>query len=458
MIKHILLGLTALSLTACSLDIKNESEISGDNIINTTAKATSILAQAYYTLPVNSSTFTMLSEDLQPTYLLEYNSDQKQYYIWEERALTSSAKSYWDSNYNAIVHLNTIIHTEQNIQNKDAEWDYIKGNTLALKAYIYFDLLQLYSDRYTPEAPGVLRKDNLEIETNKRLTQKESIEYINTMLKEGLSLMKDYPSQKVYFITYKAAKQLEAKIALHTGQYSEAERIISEIMQEDKALPNTPDAYRALWQYKELTPSNQLYWLYDFKSNPNEYLRTEKTGDIMHISYLNEFASQDIRYEVSQYNYIMKATGTDKATRKLLGKYKTNYDDREQRKIVLSRNTESHFILIESLIEQNKLQEATTRLNEFLTSVNNAPIEETHSQQVLRLIFRAEKQKEFIGEKVNFFDLKRWNIEITRYLSDSNKKLSTIAPTDFRWTWPLPLSEIKHNPNIVQNNGWPSIE
>jgi hypothetical protein len=458
MVKHLLLGLTALSLTACSLDIKNESEISGDNVINTTQKATSVLAQAYRELPIDSRTFTMLSEDLQPTYLLEYNSNEKQYYIWEERALTTNASSMWDSYYSTIVHLNTILHTEENIRDKSVEWNYIKGNTLALKAYVYFDLLQLYSDRYTPNSPGVLRKDKLEIETNKRLTQKESIDYINTLLKEGLSLMKDYPNQKGYFITYKAAKQLEAKIALHTRQYSEVEHIITEIIQDGTSLPNTPEAYRALWQNKDVASTNQLYWSYDFMNNPNEYLRTQETGDIMHVNYLNEFKDTDIRYTVSQYNYIMKTAGNDKGLRVLLGKYKTNYDDREQRKIVLSRYTESHFILIESLIEQNKLKEATERLNEFLTSVNSGLIDNNQTQQSLRLIFRAEKQKEFIGEKVNFFDLKRWNIEIARYQSESNKKLSTIVATDFRWTWPLPLAEIRHNPNIVQNNGWPSVE
>lgn len=458
MVKHLLLGLTALSLTACSLDIKNESEISGDNVINTTQKATSVLAQAYRELPIDSHTFTMLSEDLQPTYLLEYNSNEKQYYSWEERALTANASSMWDSYYSAIVHLNTILHTEGNIRDKSAEWNYIKGNTLALKAYVYFDLLQLYSNRYTSNSPGILRKDKLEIETNKRLTQEESIDYINTMLKEGLALMKDYPNQKGYFITYKAAKQLEAKIALHTKQYSEVERIITDIIQDGTSLPNTPEAYRALWQNKDVTPTNQLYWSYDFMKNPNEYLRTQDTGDIMHVNYLNEFKDTDIRYTVSQYNYIMKTAGNDKGVRVLLGKYKTNYDDREQRKIVLSRHTESHFILIESLIEQNKLKEATERLNEFLTSVNSGLIDNNHTQQSLRLIFRGEKQKEFIGEKVNFFDLKRWNIEISRYQSESNKKLSTIVATDFRWTWPLPLAEIRHNPNMVQNNGWPSVE
>ncbi|WP_121967347.1 RagB/SusD family nutrient uptake outer membrane protein [Myroides sp. N17-2] len=458
MIRHILTALTCLSLTACSLDIKNEQEISGDDIINTTQKATSILAQAYRDLPYAPETLTMLSEDLQPTYLIEYNSDTKKYYAWDERTLRTSTSSVWDSYYSAITHLNAILNTEQNIKDKGAEWYYIKGNALALKAQIYFDLLQLYSPRYSPENLGVVRKDIVKLENNKRLTQGESIQYIQTMLTEGIKLMTGYNSAKVYFITLASAQQLEAKIALYVRDYPKAEQLAQTLVSLSPTLPNTPESYRALWKYTDNTPSQQIYWVYDYRGNPNYYLETGKTGDIMQVNYLNEFKSTDMRYTVSQYKYEMKGEGATTSARSLLGKYKMNFNDKEERRIVLSRNTESHFILLESLIEQQKLDEATALLNEFLVSVNNEPIESVHSQQVLRLLFRAEKQKEFIGERINYFDLKRWNVDITRYISDSNKKLSTVEASDFRWTWAIPYTEIKYNPNVKQNEGWQNID
>lgn len=458
MIRHILTALTCLSLTACSLDIKNEQEISGDDIINTTQKATSILAQAYRDLPYAPETLTMLSEDLQPTYLIEYNSDTKKYYAWDERTLRTSTASVWDNYYSAITHLNVILNTEPNIKDKGAEWDYIKGNALALKAQIYFDLLQLYSPRYSPESLGVIRKDIVKLENNKRLTQGESINYIQTMLTEGIKLMEGYTEAKVYFITLASAQQLEAKIALYIRDYPKAEQLAQALVNHSPTLPNTPEAYRALWTYTDNTPTQQIYWVYDFRGNPNHYLETDKGGDIMQVNYLNEFKTTDIRYSVSQYQQEMRGQGADLMARPLLGKYKANYTDKEERRLVLSRHTESHFILIESLIEQHKLNEATALLNEFLVSVNNEPLESVHSQQVLRLLFRAEKQKEFIGERINYFDLKRWDIDITRHISDSNKKLSTIESADFRWTWAIPNTEIRYNPNIKQNEGWSNIE
>ncbi|MEK6494269.1 RagB/SusD family nutrient uptake outer membrane protein [Myroides odoratimimus] len=458
MIKYILSALTVLSISSCSLDVKNEQEISGDDIINTTQKATSVLAQAYKELPVNGSTFTLLSEDLQPTYLIEYNSNAKQHYTWNEIALKTLANSQWDSYYSAMVHLNALLNTEAHIRDKGADWDYIKGNALVLKAYIYFDLLQLYSTRYNPEAPGVLRKDELKIESNKRLTQSESIQYIERMLQEGISLMDSYAAQKIYFITTQAAKQLEIKIALYQGQYDKAEALATALLSESAPLPNTAETYASLWKYKDNSPTRQVYWAYDFRENPNHYLTTTTDGDIMQIHFLNKFEESDMRYTISQFFYDMKAQGTASSTRALLGKYKSDYNDKEEQRIILSRNTETYFLLLESLIEQNKIAQAITLYNDFKTSVHSETITDSPSQQVLRLLFRAEKQKEFIGEKTNYFDLKRWNTSIARYESDSNKKSNTIEATDFRWTWPIPTAEIRLNNNLVQNDGWQSIE
>jgi hypothetical protein len=141
-----------------------------------------------------------------------------------------------------------------------------------------------------------------------------------------------------------------------------------------------------------------------------------------------------------------------------LGKYKTTHTANEARNMVLSRNTESYFILIESLIEQNKVEQARNYLNIFLSTVNNPPLSTELSQNSLRLIMRHEKQKEFIGEKINFFDLKRWEVSIARYQTDSNNRLSTISNTDYRWTWPIPDSEMRYNNRATQNEGWPKIK
>ena len=63
-----------------------------------------------------------------------------------------------------------------------------------------------------------------------------------------------------------------------------------------------------------------------------------------------------------------------------------------------------------------------------------------------------EKQKEFVGERHRFFDLKRNQLPIERY--STSGVLNSIPANDFRWTLPIPPSEVKYNTEIKQNRNW----
>lgn len=457
--KKIFLFIAIGFLTACSLDIKSQDEISGDDVINTPAKAMGVLSQAYKSLPVSSENFTLLTEDLQPNYQIVYNKNHQLVYNWDQRELTKKTAEIWEQNYNALIHLNAILLSNDNFNTTDMDWQYIKGNAMLLKAYIYFDLLQLYSDRYAPDALGIIPKNTITLETNKRLTQAETLTEINKLLEEGLSLVKDYSSEKGYFITKKGAVNMQAQLALFMKDFAKAEKLAKDLINNDYKLINTVAEYENLWSNQLTRISSNVYWVYDLNENPNHYLYYQQNaGDYFYINETFSFDETDIRYNISQYLFKFKTTGTDGIERQLLGKYKTTSEDKTQKPIVMSRSTETYFILLESLLEQNKIAEATQLLNDFLSNLNVDTIESNLSQSELRSIIHFQKQKEFIGEKINFFDLKRWDTDIVRYAPDSNNKIATIKSTDFKWSWPLPASETRHNPNATQNKGWTIVD
>ncbi len=444
-------------LWGCSLDQKNQDEISGDTIINTVQKAYSVLAEAYAGLPMQTGNFTILSDDLQPRYTINYNSSTKAYYAWKDSEIMTISADIWQKYYQSLIHINALLATENNITDKTEEWNYIKGNALLLKAYIYFDLLQLYSERFTPSAPGIIAKDNLQVENNKRLTQEESIKAIQSLLDQGIDLVEKHSVQANYFITTPAAKNLQAQVYLFTKEYDKAEKTAKELINLFPDMPNHETAYSAIWNTPLQKNASAVYWIYNYQNNPNQFLYYEKDkGDYFYINHFFTFDKEDIRSQISQYLYT--ESDENKPEYYFLGKYKTTHTANEARNMVLSRNTESYFILIESLIEQNKVEQARNYLNIFLSTVNNPPLSTELSQNSLRLIMRHEKQKEFIGEKINFFDLKRWEVSIARYQTDSNNRLSTISNTDYRWTWPIPDSEMRYNNRATQNEGWPKIK
>lgn len=460
--KRIFLLLLSITVFAgCSLEQKNQEEISGDDVINNIPKAYNVLSQAYLSLPVSGEEFTILSSDLQPSYLINMKPSMKLFYAWQAQEMRTNTSQVWNAYYKALVHVNALLSSEQYMTTKTGEWDYIKGNALVLKAYIYFDLLQLFSTRYEPSALGIIPKDNLTVENKKRLTQLESITVIKNLIDQGTSLMQNHKEQYNYMITNAAAKNLKAQVYLFTKEFELAERTAKELTTEFAELPNTEESYGNIWNTDFSQKSTNVFWIRTNLNNPNYYLYYEKDkGDYFYISHLISFDKGDIRENKSKYAYEMQSLNNEgsKITRNYLGKYKTEHLKNENRNIVLSRNTESYFILIESLVEQGKLSEATEYLNIFLTSVHSPLIDTGQSKSSLRLIMQSEKQKEFIGEKINLFDLKRWNIATIRYLPDSNNPLSIIASTDYRWTWPIPNSELRYNPNAIQNSGWETKE
>lgn len=63
-----------------------------------------------------------------------------------------------------------------------------------------------------------------------------------------------------------------------------------------------------------------------------------------------------------------------------------------------------------------------------------------------------EKNKEFAGEGRNYFDLKR----IGKYMRKKglwNASGVKISGDDYRWTFPIPSTEIRYN-DVTQNPEW----
>ena len=84
--------------------------------------------------------------------------------------------------------------------------------------------------------------------------------------------------------------------------------------------------------------------------------------------------------------------------------------------------------------------------------------------QDLLEVIREERQREFLGEGMRLFDLKRWHLGVTR--GTPQKEAMCLQPgsatttglvkgaTDNQIVWPIPQEEVNANPNVVQNPGY----
>lgn len=123
--------------------------------------------------------------------------------------------------------------------------------------------------------------------------------------------------------------------------------------------------------------------------------------------------------------------------------------------------------LAEALMEQDKLDEAISYVNQVRRRVNIAELNSNEHTQVLgkddlRYKIQQEKRWEFNGEGVNLYDELRWKTwkESKFFKSAGLKQIwgenqyTYSWPGDEIYQWPVPRIERERNGNLEQSPGW----
>lgn len=118
------------------------------------------------------------------------------------------------------------------------------------------------------------------------------------------------------------------------------------------------------------------------------------------------------------------------------------------------RAEDPYLLLVEALVEQNKLVEARNLLNSFIrTRQPSYNADAFSSQAALREEVRFQRRIELWGEGTAFFDFKRWNLGVTRAQPGTNHRTILNFPAgDKVFTYQIPQAEVDANPNLGGQN------
>jgi len=144
--------------------------------------------------------------------------------------------------------------------------------------------------------------------------------------------------------------------------------------------------------------------------------------------------------------------------RNLLGKYnKVNKDSESIQYINIMRYAGAYFIATEAYSRMvGKEDVAIRKLNEYLAACQATTLDEGLTGNALLQAIHLEKMKEFAGEGILYFDLKRLHSgSLSRLAKWGSSEDVKIESSDYRWCFPIPRSEYKYNENMTQNEGWP---
>lgn len=453
----ILLISGVLSFSSCKkwLDVQPSSQVKESELFKTESGFKEALAGVYTILTDNALygkelTYGMMSvlSHEWPSYPSEYNDDGNYNYI----AAFSQARidAVWANMYKAITNVNNILENIDgyNVFSGD-NYKIIKGEALALRAFLHFDLLRTFGASYTVNADqaAIPYVSSYSAKQTVQSNVREVVDKIQADLLAAKELLKvdpiftgrvvgelednGYLINRQLHLNYYAVEGLLARLYLYTGNYNQARTSANAVIASGKFSFSTQAnliAARDLCGAPE-----QLFGLQvtNLTQNAVTYLSQEGTSvfsisqDMLKVYYDN---TVDYRF----LYWFKEGEGVAINNRYLLKYSKSAATETYyQNKMSLLKLAEMYYVLAEC--DYHDGQSILADVNAVRRARGIAEL--TAAPADTRSFLTAEYRKEFFGEGQLFYYYKRLNQSAIAY---SDKNLVNLKA----YIFPLPQAEL----------------
>lgn len=408
-------------------------------------------SSGYSTLPdIISDNFEETVESLQALVLLTY---------WGAASDETNIENIWKAAYGVIVQANFVINNVDKFSAADPEKaNRLKGQALALRAYVHFDVLRYWGENFEEGGTGKgipYKEDTDKFTLPARLTVGASLTKIWTDLNAAMDLLADVDrpintASRKSNIDLNAARAIAARIALYQEDFDNAIDYATDVI---AAIPLArladSAAYRNIWTDQS---SIELVWTVNFDpgqgapgSNiffPGGNRSSFRVDPLLRATY----TTSDIRLGT-----FIQSVVRGGVAREVLYKFRgrTGLNDGNVNWKVL-RTSEMYLIRAEAAARRNTGTDAVNALLD-LNTLRGSRIRNyvpgTEVGQALINAIALERRKELLGEGHRWFDIKRTDRVIDRNSGDE------LPANDRFWAWPIPFAELQTNP-MPQNDGY----
>jgi hypothetical protein len=403
------------------------------------------------------------------------NSGQgNQEYGFILQPLSDFPNTIWSNRYATINFANRVLRAWERIaptvQGQDLiKANQIKGQLLAIRALAHFDLLEYFTPEYqNPSSPSIILMDFVPEITQvfPRSTVGEAYTFIENDLDEASEYLGSF-NQGKFFITQDVIKAIRTREALVKGDYALAETLSTELV-ASHALAG-PEEYFNMFK-EDAQPAELIFSLSRRQGNNGIaalYYANEPNIDgspffemSNELFNLYDADQDDIRFAVNVHE-TSEFVGTDSPDNVLLiGKYSGTVDGPTINDIKIFRSSEMQLIKAETQARAGRLAEAAASVRALRiarSQTGTAPSTTYNTLQQALADILLERRKELAFEGHRYLDLKRIGAEAGENVSRNSVDCASFsAPcdllsTDYRFTLPIPRSEVNANPTIQQN-------
>lgn len=454
--KYILiLVVLVISGTSCTkLDLTPTDSISPDKAFRNIGDINLGLIGAYALVDYSMSSLssTVADENMFPTENTVGNSDA---FRWLYNAGSGSVTSLYGNNYTAIDRLNRVLAATDALTFTGADLataNRYRGELLALRAYLHFELLRAYASSYQAGALGVPYMKESIISYPARDKFEVVIANAKADLVAAKALIPATFTDKSR-ITRVGVSAIQARVALYEKNWADAITYSTEVI---NATPlATAAQFPGLWT--DANDSEVIWKLKRVGTTDGRigdfYFR--QTGAIVlyapSFKLINEFDQvKDLRFA----SYIkFDATRTGTKSQYLVNKYIGGTSTAPGlTDIKLFRTGEMYLIRAEARAESTG--DAAGDINALRAAriTGYTPVTFADKAALIDAVY-SERFKELAFEGHRFFDLKRRNMSIQRLAADAVNASGavTLTPAQAQYAFPIPALEISVNKNTVQN-------
>lgn len=402
------------------------------------------------------------------------------------QALISRA-NYIIDGYNKCDMSDTGVFTEAN----KATVGRIKGEAFFMRGYCIFMLSQYFCADYDANTAG--NKDTgvsyrLDYRPSSdastypgRHTLAQTFEQVTEDLDSAAKYISTAGAPSSEYVTVDAITALRARAALAMDDYATAAVHAKSLIEGGNyALAESIADLKDLWQQdggsetilqlavasRDELPSatGTIFQAYSEGSNP-DYVPTQTLMDL----YSNNDYRKYVYYNTVSITTTTGASASVYALNKYMdhGRLYNQFDGYEYARFVTEpkvfRIAEMYLIAAEAYAKSGDIENASKYLNDLEEKRISGYTRRAFTESTIMPELRAERQREMVGEGTRLFDLKRWNLGVTRgtpqsmdicNLPGSSTTGLTRPAGDNKLTWPIPKHETDVNKKIVQNPGY----
>ncbi|SFT12736.1 SusD family protein [Zhouia amylolytica] len=385
---------------------------------------------------------------------------QREIEIDEDGNENNSVNQTWGNIYEDIAISNYVIELIDDALGNQSEIDFVKGEAYFIRAFSYFNLLNLYGQPYNSSsadvALGIPVRDNIGVEeVYSRNTVNECYSQIEADLMSAIELITMSGIEKsIWHPNIAACNLLMSRVKLYQEKWDEAIDYSNKVIAEaslSRISVNVPfiteDNSELLYSYSTLRPL--------FGGDTEPYIANKELIDL--------YDDNDIRKEAF-------FTAIDNGTGKLY------YMPRKYQRDTYTSLGYANFRVSEAYLNRAEAyaqkQDVENALND-IRSLHSARYSDAssvvypgESSEVLAYVLQERRKELCFEDHHRWFDLRRMKNRpeikhVYSLIEDNGTKLGTetytLLPDDLNYTLPIPLKERQNNPLIRNNERYEKI-